>query len=188
MKNAFCSFCRTRQDRLFGMSAYPDSFAICGTCLASFHQEQPKPLKETCCFCGALDDAGFEVGDSEATICAGCLSRFLKESETPQASGQADDAIEEILIDWPVYFDAAMDLITVKVQLRDGTLWTANFTTPSRITWEMEKGKRTGEWASGTYFCHPDLIFVEELAESVIRTAIEDLWAQGRFHQAFRKT
>ena len=187
MKKLYCSFCRTKQDPLYGLSSYPDSFSICGNCLAQYNQGNAQSLSDTCCFCGALDTTGFEEKEAEAIICVECLARFVKESEAPKQETQGGNEIEEILIDWPVYFDAAMDLINVKVKSQDGTMWNANLTTPPRITWEMEKGKRTGEWASGTYFCHPDLIFVEELTEDLIRQAILDLWKSGKFQLNFRK-
>jgi hypothetical protein len=181
-----CSFCRTKQDRLFGLSNYPDSYGICGNCLARYREAPPARLEETCCFCGTLDSPGYEEKEAEAAICADCQAKFLAESEAPAIAGGQSDGIREILIDWPVYFDAAMDLITVQVRLQSGSLWSANFTTPPRIGWEMEKGKKTGDWASGTYFFHPDLIFVEELTEELISRAVEDLWKQGRFEKAFR--
>lgn len=185
MKTLFCSFCRNKQDRVFGLSSDPDAYCICATCLKTFNDTPAKPLTEPCCFCFAMAP-GYVEPSSGATICRECVGKYFLESQKPVEETQADE-IDEILIQWPVYFDSTMDLIEVQVKLKDGTLWGANFTTPGRVPWEMEKGKRNGEWAQGTCFWHPDLIFVEELTEDIIRNAVAHLSKHQMLQKSFRR-
>jgi hypothetical protein len=185
MKSLFCSFCRTKQDRVYGLTPDPDAYCICAACLQTFNDAPAQPLPEPCCFCTAAA-AGYMEASSGATICRDCVVKFLLESKNPQKETPVDE-IEEILIQWPVYFDSTMDLIEVQVRLKDGSLWNANFTTPGRIPWEMEKGKRNGQWAEGTCFWHPDLVFVEELTEDIIRKAVAHLSQNRMLQKAFRR-
>lgn len=184
MKPLFCSFCRKKQDRVYGLTSDPDTYCICAGCLQTFTSTVAKRLIEPCCFCSSTI-AGYMEKSSGASICRDCVDKFLVESKNRQQEVPVDE-IAEILIQWPVYFDATMDLIEVQVRLKDGSRWNANFTTPGRIPWEMDKGKRNGDWAEGACFWHPDLVFVEELTEDIIRKAVAHLSKNGLLQKAFR--
>lgn len=186
MKTEFCSFCRTKQSPLYGLTADPDAYCICAMCLEKFSKARAKKLAEACCFCAESGKTGYAEKSSGAVICTDCLQKYVEQTRVTPIPTKPLEEVMEVNIQWPTYFDASMDLIEVQVRLHDGKTLSANFTTPPRITWEMEKGRRSGQWADGTYYCHPDLIFVEELTEDRIRRAIQDMSKTGLLKKVFK--
>lgn len=67
------------------------------------------------------------------------------------------------------------DVVEVILTTKDGEEYITDFVSKDFITEVFKKNKRTGECANGTYFSMPKIIIVEEINESNIRRAINDL-------------
>ena len=94
-------------------------------------------------------------------------------------------------IDWTSSepFDPENEMLDVKLQTCDGQEYMANFTTLKFLACVFEKNKRTGECASGTYFCMPDnIVILEKLTEEDVRKTIDDLIENEEVECYFKKT
>tara|TARA_Y100000310_G_scaffold167610_2_gene167558 strand:+ start:51404 stop:51736 length:333 start_codon:yes stop_codon:yes gene_type:complete len=64
----------------------------------------------------------------------------------------------------------------VTLSTLDGRKLTANFVTKPFLDYVFSKNSRTGECASGTYFCMKDgMIVVEKITERTVKATIDDL-------------
>lgn len=72
-------------------------------------------------------------------------------------------------------YNVESEAIDVRITTKDGEEYQANFTTRKFLDYLFEKNKRTGECASGTYFCMPGMIVVERLTDENIKRTIDDL-------------
>lgn len=85
-------------------------------------------------------------------------------------------------------FDPENEMIDVRLQTLDGQEYFANFTTEKYIREAFEKNKRTGECASGTYFCMPgNMIILEKLTEEDVRKTIDNLIENEEVECYFKK-
>lgn len=185
MKTEFCSFCRTRQEALYGLTSAPDAYCICANCINEFNQKPPKKTSEGCCFCAETGRKGYEEKSSGAVICVQCLVKYLEQTRATPVPVSPSGENFEVKIQWPMYLDSLMDLIEVRIEFTNGEVLSANFTTPGRIPWEMDKGRRNGQWAGGIYFWHDNLVFVDELTDENIQKAVKDLSKNGLLKKAF---
>ena len=72
-------------------------------------------------------------------------------------------------------YNPLCDVVEVRLTTTDGQEYMADFVAKDFITEVFKKNRRTGECANGTYFSMPKIIIVEEINESNIRRAINDL-------------
>lgn len=77
--------------------------------------------------------------------------------------------------------------IEVRLKTKDNEEYSANFTTSPFINYMFKKNKKTGECASGTYFCMPGMIIVKEINNKMIKKTIDDLIENLEVEEYFKK-
>ena len=75
----------------------------------------------------------------------------------------------------------------VRLITKDGSEYSANFVALEFVRYMFEKNKKTSECASGTYFCIPGMIIVEEISEPKIKATIDDLIENLEVEEFFKK-
>ena len=65
--------------------------------------------------------------------------------------------------------------IDAELILENGEVYTATFFTLENIKNIMQKDKKSGESANGTYFCASDMIIVDVITEKIIYDTFKDL-------------
>lgn len=91
-------------------------------------------------------------------------------------------------IDWTSSepFDPMNEAVDVVLTMQ-GQEYYASFVTRKFIDRMFEKNRRTGECATGTYFCMPGMIVVDKINDQNIRATIDDLIANLEIAEYFRK-
>ena len=84
-------------------------------------------------------------------------------------------------------FNPRNETVEVRLTTKDGQEYFTNFTAKGFIDYMFEKNERTGECSSGTYFCIPNMILVEEISEQNVRTTINDLIKNLEIETHFKK-
>lgn len=84
-------------------------------------------------------------------------------------------------------FDPKKETVEVRLTTKDGQEYQANFTARKFIDYMFEKNKRTGECANGAYFCMPEMIIVERIDDSHIKSTIDDLIKNLEIQNYFKK-
>jgi|SRR3989338_6965195 len=79
--------------------------------------------------------------------------------------------------------NTAVDVVLTTLS---GDDYRANFATLKFIKYMFEKNRRTGECASGSYFCMPGLVIVERIDEEKIKNTIDDLIKNREIEEYFR--
>ena len=79
------------------------------------------------------------------------------------------------------------DNVDVEVTFPNGESFFAVFFTLQNINTLMQQFKKTGECASGLYFCAADMVIVQLLNEETICETIDALLIDGEFERVFSK-
>ena len=77
--------------------------------------------------------------------------------------------------------------IDVHVYPTDGRHYCGTFFTLDNLAWLMDRGRETGECASGAYMWSTRMVIVRELTESNLRIAVEDLIRTGALESALER-
>ncbi|MBS3108347.1 hypothetical protein J4409_00590 [Candidatus Woesearchaeota archaeon] len=85
-------------------------------------------------------------------------------------------------------FNPEREAVDVVLTTKEGKEYYANVATPRFINYVFEKNKRTGECASGSYFCMPRLIIVKRIDKETIKATIDDLINNLEVKEYFKKT
>ncbi len=83
-------------------------------------------------------------------------------------------------------YDPANLAVDISISTPEGNKYIANFVTRKFLDYIFEKNRRTGECSSGTYFCMPGMVVLEEITQSSVKKTIEDLIQNREMEEYFR--
>jgi len=87
----------------------------------------------------------------------------------------------------PEEFNPKREVVDVRLTTMGGDEFSANFVPHTYLGYLFDKNKRTGECASGSYFCMPGMVVVEKVDKSTIRKTVDDLILNLEIEEYFRK-
>jgi len=77
--------------------------------------------------------------------------------------------------------------VDVEVTFPDGRRFAATFFTLKNIQELMTHHASTGECLNGLYFWASDMVIIQDITETNIRKAIEDMISTGEFERVFKR-